>query len=93
MAWQGRAPRQGEKLQALMHAGCQSSHSEQVNPRGRQLDSERVAVQSFANLGDDRYIRVFQLERVAVSASTLDEQLNGRVGQSLTAGQCGRARG
>jgi len=74
----GTAVRHSRHSPGRSSSAPQSADSEEIYARRRQLDRERQAVESAADIGHDRDIGIAQLERTQARHSALGKQLDGR---------------
>jgi len=68
---------------------AQPADAKQIDPRRHQLDRQRQAVKSPAEIGDDWNVGVLELERVQAGHGAFGEQLDRRKRQGLGNGQRG----
>ncbi len=88
-----RPPAAHQQAEAVIQHGREAGDAEGIEPPRRQLDRQRHAIEPAADLGDDRRIRIAELEATEAGRGPLDEQLDRRIGQRLGRRQpCGSRR-
>src|SRR5258708_25914278 len=93
MPRQCRAIAAAQWLQAAGETVRKFTDTECVYLAGRKLDRQRKTVQLAAQIDDDRYIAVVQLELVQSCRGALDEQVHRRKTKRLGRSErCGRER-
>src|SRR5580700_6292303 len=87
MPGQRRAASAPDQLEILVEQRCSASNSIDSDAGGGQFKGEGNAIQSAADLGDDRRIGIRKLQRIAAIGDVLDEQLHGGVAKRLRRGK------
>lgn len=83
----------GQQREAALQAGEHRLRSQQLDPRGCQLDRQREAVQASADVGDGEGVLIGQAEARPNRRGALAEQGDGRVRRQLPGERAGSGLG